>query len=154
MLTQDAELPMVAASEGNTLSPPDLSAGALREIAGNALMAAKSQSSAADAILDADWTIEGGAIRIRTSVSSTMLPMVVNAEAEKILRAALREAGVGALRIEVIPGEARATSSSKRAPRARSGSAQAKAEQHPIVQQAQRLFRAEIRKVIDLTEGK
>jgi len=42
----------------------------------------------------------------------------------------------------------------KRPDSGKSGSAQAKAEQHPIVQQAQRLFHAEIQSVIDLTEGK
>jgi DNA polymerase-3 subunit gamma/tau len=36
---------------------------------------------------------------------------------------------------------------------ARTGSAQAKALEHPMVQQAQKLFNAEIQTVIDLREG-
>ena len=82
-----------------------------------------------------------------------MLPLVVNAEAEKILRAALRAVGFDGVRVELLPGKP-VQGEAKRPPRARSGTAQAKAEQHPIVQQAQKLFHAEIRNVIDLTEGK
>jgi DNA polymerase-3 subunit gamma/tau len=35
----------------------------------------------------------------------------------------------------------------------RVGTAEARAKEHPVVQQAQRLFNAEIRNVIDLREG-
>ncbi len=125
----------------------------LRDTGGRALFGAKSQGSAADAVDEAEWTIADGSLRIQTTLSPAMLPLVLNTEAEKILRSALREAGAGALRIELLPGKPNAKPEVKR-PRGRSGSAQAKAEQHPIVQQAQKLFHAEIRKVIDLTEGK
>ena len=118
-----------------------------------ALSAAKSQGSAADAIDDAEWTVADRSIRIQTTLSPTMLALVVNAEAEKILRAALRGAGFDGVTVELLPGQP-AQGEAKKAPRGRSGTAQAKAEQHPIVQQAQKLFHAEIRKVIDLTEGK
>jgi len=134
-----------------------VSAQGLREIATRALTAAKNQSSAADALEGAEWVVGDGGVRVQTSLTPTMLPMVVNAEAERIVRAALREAGVGTMRIELLPGKARAEGEVKRPARSGSaqvGSAQARAEQHPIVQQAQRLFHAEIRKVIDLTEGK
>jgi DNA polymerase-3 subunit gamma/tau len=81
-----------------------------------------------------------------------MLPMVVNLEADKIVRAALREAGAGALKLVLLPGTAAATE--KKKPRAaKTGSAQAKAMEHPVVQQAQRLFNAEIRNVIDLRDN-
>ena len=113
-------------------------------------MNAKSQGSAADAMADAEWTVEGGEVRVQTELSKTMLPMVINAEAEKIVRAALREAG--ALKLVLLPGAATAKAAKK--PRvAKSGSAQAKAMEHPVVQQAQKLFDAEIRNVIDLREG-
>ena len=125
----------------------------LRGVAGEALSGARSQGSAADAIDEAEWTIEDGSLRIQTALSPTMLPMVVNPEADRIFRAALREAGAGGLRIELLPGKPTAAGDAKR-PRGRAGSAQAKAEQHPIVQQAQKLFHAEIRKVIDLADGK
>ena len=124
----------------------------LQRIATDALMAAKSQSSAADALADAEWTIDGFDLRVQTELSTTMLPMVINPEAEKIVRAALRDAGAGALKLLLLPGAANSAAAKK--PRAaRSGSVQAKAMEHPIVQQAQKLFDAEIRNVIDLREG-
>ena len=99
-------------------------------------MNAKSQGSAADAMADAEWKIEGGEIRVQTELSKIMLPMVVNPEADKIVRAALREAGAGALKLVLLPGTAAAAE--KKKPRAaKTGSAQAKAMEHPVVQQAQ-----------------
>jgi DNA polymerase-3 subunit gamma/tau len=99
---------------------------------------------------DAVWKIEGGELRVQTEVSKSMLPMVVNAEAEKIVKASLREAGAGTLKLVLMPGTATAGAKKPRA--VKSGSVQAKAMEHPIVQQAQRLFNAEIRNVIDLRE--
>jgi DNA polymerase-3 subunit gamma/tau len=127
-------------------------AAELQRVAIEALTNAKSQGSATDALADADWTVEGSELRVQTELSKTMLPMVVNPEAEKIVRAALREVGAGALKLMLLPGTATAAAAKK--PRAaKSGSAQAKAMEHPIVQQAQKLFDAEIRNVIDLREG-
>jgi DNA polymerase-3 subunit gamma/tau len=77
----------------------------------------------------------------------------VNAEAEKLIKAALRNAGAGALKLVLLPG-VKAEGAAKKKPRAaKSGSAQAKAMEHPIVQRAQTLFNAEIRSVIDLREN-
>jgi DNA polymerase-3 subunit gamma/tau len=115
-------------------------------------MNAKSQGSAADALADAEWVVEGNELRVQTELSKTMLPMVINPEAEKIVRAALRDAGVGALKLMLLPGVA-TTAAAKKPRAAKSGSAQAKAMEHPVVQQAQKLFDAEIRNVIDLREG-
>jgi DNA polymerase-3 subunit gamma/tau len=127
-------------------------AAELQRVATEALSKAKSQDSAADALSDAEWTVDGGEIRVQTEISKTMLPMVVNPEAEKIIRAALRDAGAGALKLVLLPGTT--SSAEKKKPRAaRSGSAQAKALEHPVVQQAQRLFDAEIRTVIDLRDN-
>jgi DNA polymerase-3 subunit gamma/tau len=124
----------------------------LQRVATEALTTAKSQGSAADALADAEWTIEGSELRVQTELSKTMLPMVVNPEAEKIVRAALREAGSAALKLVLLPGAAK-TAAAKKPRAAKSGSAQAKAMEHPVVQQAQKLFDAEIRNVIDLREG-
>jgi DNA polymerase-3 subunit gamma/tau len=79
--------------------------------------------------------------------------VVVNGEAERIVREALKAAGAGALKLEFLPGAA-AAAAPKKARAARTGSAQAKAMEHPIVQQAQRLFNAEVLNVIDLSDGK
>ncbi len=128
------------------------SAEGLQRAAVEALTNAKGQDSAADALDDAEWTVNGNEVRVQTGVSKTMLPMVVNPEAEKIVKAALRDAGVGALKLVLLPGSAAAATAKK--PRAaKSGSAQAKALEHPVVQQAQKLFQAEIRTVIDLRDN-
>jgi DNA polymerase-3 subunit gamma/tau len=99
---------------------------------------------------DAVWTMADGEARIQTELSKVMLPVLMNAEAEKILRAAALKAGV--LRLTLLPGTPPAVSAKK--PKiARVGSVQAKAQEHPMVQQAQKLFQAEIQTVIDLREG-
>jgi len=145
-----AELVASPAGEGSRPS-----AESLKEMAARALAGAKSQDSAADAMEEAEWTLDNERLRIQTTVSATMLPMVVNSEAERIVRGVVQgAAGMGAVRVDFLPGKAQLQEPVKRERRGSSGSAQAKAEQHPIVQQAQRLFHAEIRNVIDLTEGK
>lgn len=125
-------------------------AATLQRLAVDALMEAKGQTTAADAIADAEWSIAGETLTIQTEVSKIMLPTVVNAEAEKILRTAVVKHRQG-LRVVVLPGAKKAASAAKKPRAATSGSAQAKAMEHPIVQEAQRLFRAEIRNVIDLS---
>ena len=62
---------------------------------------------------------------------------------------ALRIAGV--LKFALLPG-APAAAASKKPRAAKAGSAEAKARQHPLVQQAQKLFDAEIQTVFDLSE--
>jgi DNA polymerase-3 subunit gamma/tau len=129
--------------------PSPQSADDIQRSVVEALAAAK-QSSAADAMGDAAWTIVNGEASIQTELSKTMLPVVMNAEAEKILRATLRAAGI--LKVSLLPGVA-APVAEKKARAPRSGSVQAKASEHPMVQQAQRLFEAEIQTVIDLREA-
>ncbi len=144
--------PALEASSPTPSPQSSQEAGELRRVATEALMGAKSQGSAADALADAEWAVESSELRVQTELSKTMLPMVINVEAEKIVRAALREAGAGALKLVLLPESATAAAVKK--PRAaKTGSAQAKAMEHPIVQQAQKLFDAEIRNVIDLREG-
>ena len=123
----------------------------LQRLAVEALAALKNQDTAAEALEDSTWTMEAGEIRVQTGVSKAMLGMVVNPEAEKVVRAALRTAGAGSLKLILLPGTTTAAEKKPRPPK--TGTVQAKAMQHPIVQQAQRLFQAEIRNVIDLREG-
>jgi DNA polymerase III subunit gamma/tau len=140
-------VPSDATTQPTSSSSP--SAEALQKAAIEALTEAKSQESAADALADAEWTVENDEIRVQTELSKTMLPMVINPEAEKIVRAALRSAG--ALKLVLLPGTATAAAAKKpRAPK--TGSMQAKALEHPVVQKAQSLFHAEVRSVIDLRE--
>ena len=123
----------------------------LQQAAVDALMSAKSQTTAADAVVDSDFTLTPTGLSIQTTHSKTMLPTVINPEAEKIIRSAIQSLAPG-LKITLLPATAAAKSTASKKPRAAaSGSAQARAMEHPIVQEAQRLFNAEIRNVIDLT---
>ncbi len=127
-------------------SSPDASIA--QRAAVEALQAAR-QSSAADALNDADWLLLDGEARIQTELSPTMLPAVLNPEAEKIVRAVLRPLGIP--RLALLPGASAAKAAPKKPRAPRTGSAQAKALEHPMVQQAQKLFNAEIQTVIDLS---
>jgi DNA polymerase-3 subunit gamma/tau len=142
------------AESSSELSPssPLYSAESLQRAAVDALSAAKNQATPADALDNAEWTVTDGEVRVQTDLSKTMLPMVVNSEAEKLVKNALRDAGAGALKLVLLAGSKNAAATKKpRAPK--SGSAQAKAMEHPIVQRAQTLFNAEIRSVIDLRDS-
>jgi len=129
---------------------PGEPAAHLQDAAVNALVDAK-QGSASDAIGDATFQLEGDQLRILTTLSKTMLPVVINADADKVLRLAIRQAG-GPANITLIVADPTKPTAAKSAKTPRSGSVQAKAMEHPIVQRAQSLFQAEIRNVIDLRE--
>jgi DNA polymerase-3 subunit gamma/tau len=128
------------------------SAEGLQKASVDALIKANNQDTAADALGDAEWVVAGGEVRVQTELSKTMLPMVINAEAEKLIKAALRDAGAGALKLVLLPGVKSATAA-KKPKAAKAGSAQAMAMEHPIVQRAQTLFNAEIQSVIDLRDN-
>jgi DNA polymerase-3 subunit gamma/tau len=147
---------MAPAAENGAGAPEsraDMDADLLKGAATDALTGS-GQHSAAEAVQDAVWTIAGGEVRVETGLSKMMLPAVLNQEAEKLVKAALRDAGAGALKLVLLPGTpAPNAPKPARAARPGSGSAQAKAEGHPMVQAARRLFDAEIQSVIDLSEG-
>jgi len=89
-------------------------------------------------------------VRVQTSLSPAMLPITMNPDAEKIVRALIRSAGP--TRLNLLAGATTQPPTAPKKPReSRPGSATAKAMEHPMVQQAQRLFDAEIQTVIDLT---
>jgi DNA polymerase-3 subunit gamma/tau len=138
-----------AADQPATESPAlNSDAAAMAQHAVVEALAAASQTSAAEALADAAWTLAGGEAHIQTALSKTMLPVVINPEAEKIARAVLRDAGV--LKLTLLPAAAAAAAKKPRP--ARTGSVQARALEHPMVQQAQKLFHAELQTVIDLRE--
>jgi DNA polymerase-3 subunit gamma/tau len=111
-------------------------------------LTAAAQTSAAEALDDALWTIANGEALIQTTLSKTMLPAVLNSEAEKLLRSVLRDAGIH--KLTLLP--AAAAPPAKKPRPARTGSVQARALEHPMVQQAQKLFSADLQSVIDLRE--
>ena len=79
-----------------------------------------------------------------------MLPAVMNHEAEKIARGVLRHAGIH--KLTLLPGAARPATAKKPRP-VRDGSVHSRALEHPMVQQAQKLFDAEVQTVIDLRDN-
>ncbi len=129
-----------------------LEAASLQAAAVAALVATKGQTSAAEQLEDALWTLNGTTLEIQTTVSKAMLAVVINAEAERILRAALRDREAGHLQVTLLPGAPAAPINGKaKATRpAAAGSAAELAERHPMVQEAKRLFSADISNVIDL----
>jgi DNA polymerase-3 subunit gamma/tau len=154
----DVALPSPVFETAAALVPPQppapplaiaASAADPQQAAIEALAAAK-LSAAADAMADAVWTIADGEARVQTQLSKTMLPVVMNAQAEKIALTAVRSAGIQ--KLTLLSGAA-ALAAEKKPRTARAGSAHAKALEHPMVQQAQKLFQAEIQTVIDLREN-
>jgi DNA polymerase-3 subunit gamma/tau len=112
-------------------------------------LAAKKHNSAADELDTAVWTIAENELRIQTAQPKSVFTMIFNAEATAIIKTALRESGLGTLKLVLLPQDpAQKAETKKKAPR--TGSVQAKAMEHPLVQQAQKLFNAEIRNVMDL----
>jgi DNA polymerase III subunit gamma/tau len=153
-IEQQPDVPLPPPVFEPTVQPavlPNVSASASdpQQAAVEALTAAR-QSSAADAMADAVWTITPTEASIQTELSKMMLPVVMNADAEKIVRATLRDLGIP--KLTLLPG-APAPAAAKKPRPARTGSVQAKALEHPMVQQAQKLFDAEIQTVIDLRES-
>ncbi|MDE3104897.1 MAG: DNA polymerase III subunit gamma/tau [Acidobacteriota bacterium] len=148
-----APTPLSAAAAAPAAMAPaaSLEPETLQRAVVEALEAANGQKTAAEALEDATWSIEAGELRIQTTVSKSMLPIAINPEAERILKSTLRQHNAATLKLVLLPGTA---ANANKAPRpVKTGSVQARALEHPVVQQAQKLFQAEIRTIIDLREG-
>ncbi|MHB1699029.1 MAG: DNA polymerase III subunit gamma/tau [Acidobacteriaceae bacterium] len=115
-------------------------------------LASNGQQSMADQMGEATWSVDAGQLTVQTTVGKAVLGLLFTAAAEKISREALRANGGGALKLTLLPGSANSAAAPKKTRAPRTGSAQARAMEHPMVQQAQRLFNAEVRNVIDLRE--
>ncbi len=133
-------------------APSTYDPSALQSAMVSALAAVKGQQSASEQIEDSTVTLKGNTLEIHTTLSKTMLPVILNADAERTLKAALRQANAGSLTLKLLSGTPAATSAPKKPRQAVSGSVAELAEKHPMVQEARRLFSAEISNVIDLRE--
>ncbi len=80
-----------------------------------------------------------------------MLSLTVNAAAEKIVREALVKNG-GPSRHLIVPGETGGAAQPAMMTAAARGSIQETALNHPMVQRAKEIMKAEIRSVVDLRE--
>jgi DNA polymerase III subunit gamma/tau len=130
---------------------PDLDA--IRE-AVCAALEVEGHNTAAALLSAGNWSSTDGEVRVAVAIKKTMLSLTMNAEADKLCRSAMRAVGA-TQKLTVVPGENGAAASPKpaAAPRAAApGSVQAQALAHPLVKQAQELFGAEVRSVLDLRE--
>jgi DNA polymerase-3 subunit gamma/tau len=101
-----------------------------------------------------NWTEQGGTIQVEVGIKKTMLGLTMNSEAEKICRNEMRSIGA-TQKLVFVPGENGTGSGAARPAKARaaaSGSVQAAALENPLVRQAQELFKAEVRSVLDLRD--
>jgi DNA polymerase-3 subunit gamma/tau len=123
----------------------------LREVV-TAALDEQGHNTAASLLGAGRWRLdEEGAIQVEVGVKKTMLGLTMNGEAWKIVREALRGAGA-TQKMTVVPGETAAEPSSG-APRTWSrDSIEAVALGNPLVRQAQELFQAEVRSVLDLRD--
>ena len=115
-----------------------------------ALATVKGQQSASEQIEESRLSLNGETLEVQTNVSATMLPVMLNADAERILKTVLRDHNAATLKLKLLPGTPSAAPAKSSTRPAAAGSAAELAAKHPIVQQARQLFNAEISKVIDL----
>ena len=126
----------------------------LRDTVCNALDAG-GHNTAAVLLSSGAWAEADGKIRVEVAIKKTMLSLTMNAEADKIVKTAAREAGFsGAIAVvSAANGSEEMNGASAPAKRpAAAGSLQAEALAHPLVKQALELFNGEVRSVLDLRE--
>jgi DNA polymerase-3 subunit gamma/tau len=123
----------------------------LRDVVTSALDQ-QGHNTAASLLGAGHWRMDGdGAIQVEVGVKKTMLALTMNAEAWKIVREALRGAGA-TQKMMVVPGEG--SEPARGGTRVwSSDSIEAVALGNPLVRQAQELFHAEVRSVLDLRES-
>jgi DNA polymerase-3 subunit gamma/tau len=94
------------------------------------------------------WSLDGNIVTVAVKTGKTMLSLTMTPDAERIARTALQQAGSTA-KLVVVLGEG-SSSPTPPAPHAAKGSIQSQALDNPLVKQAQELFRAEVRSILDL----
>ena len=115
-------------------------------------LSSNGQDTTSHFIEDSTISRNGDTLEIQTAVSKAMLGTMINAEANRVLAAAVRQHAPG-LKFTLLPGTPANAAAKKASSRpARAGSVQELAEKHPVVQEAKRLFSAEISNIIDLRE--
>ena len=144
------DLAATADPESQPEQTPGTEADQLRNAVLEALFAIKNQISAAEKLEDADWTIANGELRIQTDMSPTLLKLAVNAGTEQLIKATLRAKDAAGLRLVLLTADPASRPTEKKERPAREGSVQSLAMNHPTVQQAQKLFNAEVTNVRDL----
>jgi DNA polymerase III subunit gamma/tau len=140
-----------AAPEPATARTDETDLDRLRDVVTSALDE-QGHNTAASLLAAGRWRKdEDGALQVEVGVKKTMLGLTMNGDAWKIVREALRGAGASQ-KMTVVPGEGQEPA--RGGTRAwSSDSIEAVALGNPLVRQAQELFHAEVRSVLDLREG-
>ena len=121
----------------------------LRHSIGSALVES-GHPSAAQLLGSGAWTLDGASLRIEVAgIGKKMLSLTVNAAAEKIVRQELQRLGAPT-RFLILPGGSGQVAAAVAAPL--TGSIQEAALNHPLVQRARDVFKAEVRSVVDLRQ--
>jgi DNA polymerase III subunit gamma/tau len=118
---------------------------------------ANGHNTAAALLSSGAWSEANGKVRVEVGIKKMMLGLTMNAEAEKIVKTAAREAGLaGAIAVVSAANGAEATNGAQPPAKRPSpaGSLQAEALAHPLVKRALELFDGEVRSVLDLREKK
>jgi DNA polymerase-3 subunit gamma/tau len=142
-LPEDVSIPAATAAVAT------LDVDAVRAAILNAL-AERGHATVTTLLSDSQWSQSATGIEVQTSTSKTLLGVAYNQEAERIAKEVLRSHAPAGTRITVLAGNG-STQQASSAPARNTGSS-AKALEHPGVQQARDLFRAEVRSVVDLRE--
>jgi len=142
-------LPEDVSSPAATAASATLDVDTVRAAILNAL-AERGHATVTTLLSDSQWSQSATGIEVQTSTSKTLLGVAYNQEAEKIAKEVLRTQAPAGMRITVLPGNG-STPQTSSAPARNTGSS-AKALEHPGVQRARDLFRAEVRSVVDLRE--
>ncbi len=142
--TLDADVQSTVPSEDAPLND----VAQLQAAAVEALFGTRKHNSAAEQLEESTWTLNEGEVQIATALSNQLMGTIFRPEVEAIIKSALRQRGMAGVRLRFLP--AALDEKPKAAKKPRTGSAQAKALEHPTVQAAQKLFNAEITNVFDL----
>ena len=124
------------------------------DAARNAILDALSKrghATVATLLSDGQWSQGANGIEVQTSTPKTLLGLAYNQEAEKIAKEVLRTHAPAGVRMTVLPANGNTPAVPISQP-SRGMGGSAKALEHPGVQQARDLFRAEVRSVVDLRE--
>ncbi len=144
--------PSIVTSDVESTEPSEdaapTDAAQLQAAAVEALFETKKHNSAAEQLEESTWTLGNGEVQIATTLSKQLMGTIFRPEVEAIIKSALRQRGLSSVRLVFVPA---ALDDKPKVPKKpRTGSAQAKALDHPTVQAAQKLFNAEITSVFDL----
>ena len=150
--------PAPIAIQSEPIATPDIATDAISSIDPRALQQAfvdalastKGQDTASHQIEESTFAMNGDTLEVQTTVSAKMIPIMINAEADRVMKTVLRTQNLGTLKLKFLPGTAPVAPKERANRPSAAGSAEELAAKHPIVQQARQLFSAEVIRVDDL----